>query len=159
MHRLPILQVEDDEHDVFFLKRAFEEVHIPNPIQVVYDGQEAIDFFSGVGPYADRKRYPWPCLVLLDLKLPRKNGLEVLQWLRGEPHLPSVPVIVFSSSAHPEDIDRAYRLGANSFVVKPSGVAERNDFARALREFWLRFHEVSPLLRETALVAGIRAED
>ena len=153
MHHLPILQVEDDEHDVFFLKRAFEETHIPNPILVVHDGQEAVDFFSGIGPFADRKRYPWPCLVLLDLKLPRKNGLEVLQWLRTERYLPPLPVIMFSSSAHPEDIDQAYRLGANSFVVKPAGVAERNDFARALREYWLRFHEVAPALRERPLAA------
>lgn len=153
-HLLPILQVEDDEHDVFFLKRAFDVAGIPNPIQVVHDGQEAIDFFSGTGPYADRKRYPLPCLVLLDLKLPRKNGLEVLQWLRSERRLPYMPIIMFSSSAHPEDIDQAYRLGANSFVVKPSGVTDRNDFARALRAYWLHFHEVPPRLRESALAAG-----
>ncbi len=154
MNLLPILQVEDDEHDVFFLKRAFQEVGISNPIQVVRDGQEAVDFFSGEGQFADRVRFPLPCLVLLDLKLPRKNGLEVLEWLRGERRLPSLPVIVFSSSAHPEDIEQAYRRGANSFVVKPSGVAERNQFAQAVKGYWLRFHELAPSLRDAALYAN-----
>jgi CheY-like chemotaxis protein len=157
MSRLPILQVEDDEHDVFFLRRAFEEAGIPNPLQVVYDGQEAIDYFAGTGKFADRARYPLPCLVVLDLKLPRKNGLEVLEWLRNGRHLPRMPVIMFSSSAHPEDVNASYCLGANSFVVKPAGVAERTQFARALKDYWLHFNEPSPLLREHALTAGLRA--
>ncbi len=150
MTHLPVLQVEDDEHDVFFLRRAFDEARVLNPLQVVYDGQEALDYLSGTGKFADRSAHPLPCLVLLDLKLPRKNGLEVLEWLRKESTLPPIPVIMFSSSAHPEDILQAYRLGANSFVVKPAGIQERAEFARALRNFWLRFHENCPGLREAA---------
>ncbi len=149
---LPVLQVEDDDHDVFFLKRAFDEAGISNPLQTVHDGQEAIDYFAGVGRFADRPRYPLPCLVLLDLKLPRRDGLEVLEWLRRQPRLPAIPVIMFSSSAHPEDIERSYRLGANSFVVKPAGIVERAEFARSVKQFWLRFHQPAPRLGEVAFI-------
>ncbi len=138
---MPVLQVEDDDHDVFFLRRAFEAASIRNPIHVARDGQEAIDYLSGAGKFRDRTRFPLPCLIILDLKMPRRDGLDVLAWLRQESGLPPLAVIIFSSSAHAEDIDHAYRLGANSFVVKPSGGREREEFARAVRDYWLRFHE------------------
>ena len=80
-----ILLVEDEVNDVFFMKHAFEEVGILNPLQVAVDGQEAMDYLGGHGAYADRERFPLPCLTLLDLKLPRVMGLEVLQWIREQP--------------------------------------------------------------------------
>jgi CheY-like chemotaxis protein len=95
MGRLPILHVEDEEHDVYLLKRAFEAAGITNPVQVAHDGQEAIDYLSGAGEFADRKRFPLACVIILDLKMPRRNGIEVLQWLRQESGLPRVAVIMF----------------------------------------------------------------
>ncbi len=144
MTKRPIFQVEDDQHDVFFLQRAFEDAGISNPLHVAYDGQEAVDYLSAAG-----SRFALPCLIILDLKMPRKSGLEVLQWLRNESGLPPLPVIVFSSSAHAGDIEQAYRLGANAFVVKPQGIRERAAFARAVKDFWLRFNEPSPVASET----------
>jgi CheY-like chemotaxis protein len=146
MKRLPILQVEDDEHDVFFLAHAFKQAEIANPIKVVYDGKEAIDYLSSTGDLPQRSRYPLPCLIILDLKLPRITGMEVLAWLRQESGLPPIPVIVFSSSAHRHDVQRAFALGANAFVSKPGSVAERVRFAKAVKEFWLHFNEVPEYL-------------
>jgi len=136
-----ILQVEDDENDLFLLEHAFRTVGIANPLQVARDGQEALEYLAGTGQYADRKRFPLPCLIILDLKMPRKGGLEVLEWLRQKASVSHVPVIVFSSSAQPEDIDRAYQLGANSFVVKPASTEKRTQFAELVKGYWLQFNE------------------
>jgi CheY-like chemotaxis protein len=144
MEALPILHVEDEEFDVLFLKRAFLRAGLSNPIEVARDGQEAIDYLSGAGEFSDRRRFPLPCLIILDLKMPRRNGMDVLQWLRGESGLPCITVIVFSSSGHEGDVEQAYRLGANSFVVKPAEMPEREDFARAVKDYWLRFHQFAP---------------
>ncbi len=141
-----ILYAEDDDHDVFFLKRAFEAVGIHNRVEVACDGEEAVEYLSGVGKFADRGQFPLPSLVILDLKMPRRNGLEVLEWLRQRSGLPQIPVIMFSSSGHDTDIDRGYELGANAFVVKPSSVHEREEFARAVKHFWLRFNQAPPSL-------------
>lgn len=132
-----VLLAEDDENDVLFLQRAFRKAEISNPLQVARDGQEAIDYLSGEGPYTDRELYPLPCLVMLDLKMPRKNGMEALQWIRGREDLRSLPVIIFSSSVHPEEIQRAYQLGADAFLSKPSGVHERLELARKIKRSWL----------------------
>src|SRR4051794_12182666 len=142
MNTLCILQVEDDDNDVFFLQHAFQEAGITHSIQRAKDGQEAIEYLAGAGEFADRKRYPLPCLTILDLKMPRKGGLEVLEWLREESNLSSLPVIVFSSSAQPSDIDRAYELGANSFVVKPASMDKRVQFAHLLKGYWLQFNQL-----------------
>ena len=136
-----LLLVEDDENDVWFLKRAFAEAEIDNPVQVARDGEEAIAYLDGRGAFADRRQYPLPYLMILDLKMPRKTGLDVLAWLRLQDVLHSLPVIVFSSSAHPQDVEEAYRLGANSFVVKPSVTAQRTEFARMLKGYWLGLNE------------------
>jgi CheY-like chemotaxis protein len=145
-----ILQVEDDPNDVFFLEHAFRAAGITLPLQVVNDGQEAIDYLSGEGKFADRDQYPLPRLMLLDLKMPRKSGLEVLQWMREHPALQCLPVVVFSSSYQPADIDRAYQLGANSFVVKPSCLEKRVELARSIKSFWLLYNESPPNLVEKA---------
>src|SRR5690242_18501314 len=154
--RRPVLYVEDDEHDVLFLRRAFAQAGIGHPLVVAHDGQEGIDYLSGAGEFGNRHKHPLPCLILLDLKMPRRTGLEVLEWLRGEAELACIPVIVFSSSAHERDVERAYRLGASSFVVKPQGAPERADFARAVKEYWLRFNEVPVNVPVKSRCAGVK---
>ena len=145
---LGILLAEDDENDVLLLKRAFETAEIQNPIFVTRDGQEAMDYLAGVGNFSNRTEYPFPALVLLDLKMPRRSGLEVLQWLRAQPILHCLPVVIFSSSPHEHDIERAYRLGANAFVVKPSTNEARSQLSRFIKGFWLQFNEPPILCTE-----------
>jgi CheY-like chemotaxis protein len=137
-----ILVAEDDENDVAFLRRAFTQAEVFNPMQMAGDGQLAIDYLSGVGRFADRIQYPLPGLVLLDLKMPRKTGLEVLTWIRSQEQFRGLPVIMLTSSVHPAEILEAYRNGANAFVTKPIGTPERTELAKMIRGFWLRFNEV-----------------
>ena len=127
---------------MFFLERAIKKVGLINPIQVASDGQQAIDYLSGAGKFADRKNFPLPCLVLLDLKLPHVMGLDVLKWIRQQPGEPLV-VIIMTASAEPSDIRTAYRLGANAFLIKPAGAYKLEAMAKALKEFWLT-HNTSP---------------
>ncbi|MGC9945057.1 MAG: response regulator [Bryobacteraceae bacterium] len=131
-----MLQVEDDGNDVFFLEHAIRKVGLANPIQVAGDGQQAIDYLNGAGKFADRERFPLPCLVLLDLKLPYVMGLDVLKWIRQQAGA-ALPVIVLSASAENADIVAAYRLGANAFLIKPSESAKLEDMVKALKDFWL----------------------
>jgi len=136
MNSGPILQVEDDENDVLFLQLAFKNLQLPNPLFVAKDGQQAIDYLSGVGAYADRTRFPLPCLILLDLKMPRKTGIDVLRWVRANPELRHLIIVIFSASGSQFDVDRAFREGANSFLVKPAGVDKLTETVRLLHEFW-----------------------
>src|SRR5437764_14452402 len=114
-----ILQVEDDPNDAYFFQHAMNKLNAANPVRVVTDGQEAIDYLSGTGKFADREQFPVPDLVLLDLKLPYVMGLDVLKWIREQPNTAPV-VIILTASAEDEDIASAYRLGANAFLTKPS---------------------------------------
>jgi CheY-like chemotaxis protein len=148
-----LLVAEDDENDVFLLRRAFAEVELTNPCHVVGDGQEAIEYLSGMGKYADRAQYPLPALLILDLKMPRRTGMEVLAWLQKQEVLYCLPVMVLSSSAHPGDVDKAYRLGSNAFVSKPSEKPEREILARLIKDFWLTFNQ-PPLLSTEGLEAA-----
>ena len=136
-----LLLVEDDENDVFLMRYASKQAGTEVILRVVHNGQQAVDYLSGSGPYADREHFPLPCLVLLDLKVSLLNGLDVLKWIRAQPSTQTMVVIVFSSSAHPDDIARAYRLGANSFVVKPADTTARREFVEALRSWWLTFNQ------------------
>jgi len=124
---------------------GIEQSEVKNPLQIVRDGQEAIDYLSGAGKFADRQKFPLPYLILLDLKMPRKTGIDVLEWLHEQPELRCLPVVVFSSSAHRKDIARAYELGANGFVVKPARMIKRAELAKAMGLFWLEFNEVPPV--------------
>ena len=135
------LVAEDDENDVFFLQRALQQAKIENPLHVVRDGQEAIDYLSGAGQFSDRNLYPLPQLFILDLKMPRMTGLDVLRWLHEQPELKCLPVLVLSSSAQRTDIERAYELGANGFVVKPATLEKRVELAKLIGAFWLEFNE------------------
>jgi len=106
-----VLLVEDDPNDVALTQRAFERAGFANPLQVLSDGEQAIGYLGGEASYADRNRYPLPILVLLDLKLPRTSGFEVLAWIRGAPNIRRLPVVVLTSSQQSPDIDRAYDAG------------------------------------------------
>jgi CheY-like chemotaxis protein len=133
-----ILLVEDERNDVFLLQYAFESAGIANPVQVVEDGQQAIEYLAGNGKYADRAQYPMPCLVLLDLKLPVKTGHDVLRWIQQHPGLQLLIVIVLSSSREEEDVNTAYTLGARSYLVKPLSMSERLEVAKAIKHYWLK---------------------
>jgi CheY-like chemotaxis protein len=138
----PILQVEDDPNDIFLLRHAMQRAGAENPIQVATDGHQAIAYLRGAGKYADRARYPLPCLVLLDLNMPGMPGLDVLRWIRQQSGMPLI-VLILSTSAEDEDIAAAYRLGANGFLVKPAQASRLVDMATAIKDFWLS-HNVLP---------------
>ncbi len=131
-----ILLVEDEESDVFFLRQAMQKAGVLNSLHVVSDGQEAIDYFKGAGKFADREGFPLPSLVLLDLKLPRVMGLDVLKWIRQQSKV-AVIVVILSSSQEEADIATAYRLGANGYLVKPTDVGQLTDMAKSIKDFWL----------------------
>jgi len=132
-----ILVAEDDAEDAFFLKREFAKAGVPSTLHFVRDGQELIDYLEGNEAFADRQAHPLPDLVLLDLKMPRLNGFDVLGWLRQQAGLKRLPVIIFSSSAESADINRAYDLGANSYLVKPHAVEELSAVVGRLKTYWL----------------------
>jgi CheY-like chemotaxis protein len=113
-----VLLVEDNEDDVFLMKRLFHKAKIDIPLKVVTDGQMAVDYLSGTGAYQDRTVYPIPDLVFLDLKLPFLQGFEVLNWIRKQPEIKSLRVIILSSSLEDQDRERAVTLGS-SYLVKP----------------------------------------
>jgi CheY-like chemotaxis protein len=138
-----ILVVEDTEDDVFFLKRALREADVANPVQVVIDGQQALDYLDGKGEYADREQYPLPFLVLLDLKLPYVMGLEVLKWIRERPELNEVLVAVLTSSQQDSDVEETRRLGGNYYLVKPPSRQKLVELIRSFGHLWHQA-EVSP---------------
>ncbi len=115
----PILVAEDDENDVVLLRRALRVVGLPNSLFVVANGQEAITYLNGEGIYADRKKFPWPCLLLLDLKMPLVDGFDVLAWLQKRRRPKDLRVVIFTSSNYEADQLRAFALGADGYWVKP----------------------------------------
>jgi CheY-like chemotaxis protein len=136
-----LLHVEDDPNDVLLLQRAFRKANSPLGIQAVTDGDKAVAYLSGADEYADREKFPLPAVVLLDLKMPRKSGLEVLQWIRNEQKLRRLIVIVFTSSKHDEDVNKAYEIGANSYLVKPVGFDMLVDVAKMIQQYWINTNE------------------
>ena len=132
-----ILLVEDDEADIFLLRRAFRNARIANPLIEVRDGQAAIQYLSGEGDYADRARYPIPFLILLDLRLPKLSGFEVIAWMRDQPQLANLIVVVLTASDHVPDVTRARDLGANSYLVKPGNFEELVEMVKRIKGRWL----------------------
>jgi len=132
-----ILVVEDDPNDVLLIQRAFDKARILNPLQTVGNGDDAVAYLAGEGSFADRQRHPFPVLVLLDLKLPRRSGLEVLEWIRGQVGLKRLPVVVLTSSKETTDVNQAYDLGANSYLVKPVGFDSLLELVKSLEVYWL----------------------
>ena len=142
MHESPtILLVEDNPDDVLLIRRAFAKAGTTAPLNVVSDGEAAVAYLAGEGAYADRAHFPLPALLLLDLKRPPKSGLEVLEWLRARPGLRRLPVVVLTSSRESVDVQRAYDLGANSYLVKPVAFDDMRRMAAALGLYWLTMNE------------------
>jgi CheY-like chemotaxis protein len=127
----PILLAEDFEADAVAVQRLLKKVGVPNPVIVVPDGGEAIAYLNNEGPFRDRQRFPLPDLLLLDLKLPTKNGFEVLEWCRTQPHLKDLFIVVLSGHYQLRDVNRAYLLGARTFLTKPASQA---DILNAIRD-------------------------
>jgi CheY-like chemotaxis protein len=143
--RPQILVVEDDENDVFFLRRALLSTGMPVDLHVAVDGRQALDYLHGRGGFANRAEHPLPNLVLLDLKVPYLSGLEVLRQIRATPELRKLIVIVLTSSALDSDVAQAYEIGANSFLVKPSRLEEQKLVAQRIADYWLRVNLAPPL--------------
>jgi CheY-like chemotaxis protein len=142
--KLPtLLLVEDNGDDVFFMKRAMSTAGITHQLETAADGQAAIDYLSGKGEFADRQRFPLPFLIFLDLKLPHKSGLEVLEWLRTQPHLRTLIVLVLTSSREESDVAKAYTLGANCFLVKPPSGLQLNELVKLIRSYWLENPQIA----------------
>ncbi len=142
MSESTILLIEDDPNDVLLTRRALTKAEVVNPLQVVRDGDAAVAYLAGAPPFGDRLLHPLPALILLDLKLPRRSGLEVLQWLRGQPNLKRIPVVALTSSREMADINRAYELGVNSYLVKPSSADDLLKMVTALAQYWLTLNEL-----------------
>jgi two-component system response regulator len=140
----PVLLVEDNANDEKLTLRAFQKSNIPNPVQVVRDGVEALDYLFGTGDYAGRDVSTPPALVLLDLKLPKLDGLEVLRQLRADPRTALLPVIILTSSLEDRDLQRGYALGANSYIRKPVNFSSFAEAVTRLGFYWLTLNEPPP---------------
>ena len=132
-----ILLIEDSENDALLLRHAFKKAGLANPLQVVRDGVEAMSYLLGVGEFADRGKHPAPSLLLLDLNLPRLNGLELLAWLRTQPDFQHLMIVVLTGSARKEQIDTAYQMGVNSYLVKPTQAQNLQRLIGAFYEYWI----------------------
>ena len=131
-----ILYVEDEPSDALFMRRAWQKLGSPCVLQEARDGQEAIEYLEGSGPFSDRAANPPPDYVLLDLKMPRKTGHEVLEWLRSHPQHKGMPVIVYTSSREGQDLARTRALGIDDYIVKPVSFAALVDVARTIAARW-----------------------
>jgi len=137
------LLVEDSADDVLLMRRAFQKASILNPLQVVRSGEEAIKYLSGEPPYQNRAEFPLPSIILLDLKLTGKDGFQVLEWIRARPGFCRLRVIVLTSSEAIYDVDRAYKLGANSFLTKPVHFDQLAQMMQAVKGYWV-WHDQAP---------------
>jgi CheY-like chemotaxis protein len=142
----PVLVAEDNPNDVYLVRRAFQENNVANPVHAVGNGDEAIQYLAGEGQFADRNAYPFPALFLLDLKMPVKDGLEVLRWLHEHPDIPrKLPVVVFSSTELPGETQTAYAMDIQACLVKPLSYPELREKIRILKEYWLDYEaEATP---------------
>lgn len=136
--RLVIVVAEDDPNDVVLLQRAFQKNGIPLPVHVCNDGADAMAYLKGEGRYADRQTYPFPRVLITDLKMPRCGGFELLEWLDKHPECNLIPKIVLSSSAEERDVRKAFQLGANCYFRKPATVQELQEIVKLASDFWTR---------------------
>ena len=144
MENKVILMVEDNPRDEALTLRALKKNNIVNEVVVAHDGVEALDFLFGTGRYSERDTTEMPLLILLDLKLPKVDGLQVLHRIRTDEHTKRVPVVVFTSSSEDEDLIKSYNLGANSYVRKPVDFEQFLDATRQLGLYWLVLNQVAP---------------
>lgn len=143
-----ILLVEDDRDDVFIFERALKAARILNPVVVLKNGQEAVDYLSNEGNYADKASHPLPFVIFLDLKLPYLDGFEVLAWIRQQPHLRSIVVVVLTGSDENRDHQKAYALGARSYLVKPPKPTDISQFINSMASYWGRSGDQWPVMLE-----------
>ncbi len=137
--KFPILLVEDNPDDIMITKRAFAKGRILNKLFVAENGEEAIEFLRKRGKYKDA---PTPTLVLLDLKMPKMNGFDVLEQIKGDKELKSIPIVVLTSSERDKDIEKAYKLGCNSYIVKPVSFENFIKTVVEIKEYWLSISRV-----------------
>ena len=146
-HQPVILVAEDGENDVIMLRRAFEQLCFSGSVQFVDDGEQAIAYLAGKGRFARRDEFPLPDFLLLDLKMPRKDGFAVLEWIQAQRGLAQLRTIVLTTSDDLREVSRAYHLGAASFLVKPVNFTEFKDTLQALSNYWLSLNRYAPLSR------------
>lgn len=139
-----LLIAEDNPDDALLLRRALVQAGIKARLKFVADGEEMLFYLQGAGAYADRTRHPLPSAIIMDLKMPRKTGLEVLEWLTENPGAAVVPTVVLSSSNMPEDVRNAYRLGANTYFVKPTTFEDLVRTMQKLQDYWISAARLSP---------------
>ena len=135
-----LLYAEDDAAFVDILHCTLKQGGFNYQVVHVPDGEQAIAYLKGLGKYADRETYPLPSVLLLDLKMPRSNGFEVLQWVRQQSPFPYLPVVVLTVSEELRDISKAYALGANSFLIKPPSIADLRDMLLSLSKYWAHYN-------------------
>lgn len=133
-----ILLVDDEDNDAILVKRALAKAGVRVGFQRVHDGEDAIHYLKGDGKYKDRGEYPLPSLIILDLKMPRKNGFEVLKWIRAQESIKLIPIVVFTSSKERSDVNKAYDSGASAYMVKPNSFDHMVETMRVVAEYWLR---------------------
>lgn len=139
-----ILLVEDNEDDVFALRRAIKKAAVTNPLKVATDGQQAVDYLTASADPEKQAEFPLPFLVLLDLKLPYRDGFEVLEWIRSQSHLRDIIVVMLTGSDERRDHQRAYALGARSYLVKPATADDIKRLLESLSSHWRRTNPIPP---------------
>ena len=140
--RPTLLIVEDNDDDIFFIERIFKQIGARCELKFARDGMEAIDYLSGKGTFKDRAQYPMPTIILMDLKMPRRNGFEVLEWMHNQPEITLIPTIVVTSSTLQEDVTRAYRLGANAVMNKPVDKDSLLQMLKSFHIYWTDYVEM-----------------
>lgn len=139
-----VLLVEDNNTDVFIMQRAWKKAEVQNPLRVITDGRQAVEYLSGKGEFGDRAKNPIPCLILLDIKLPFISGFEVVKWLRAYEACCTVPVVFLTSSTAEMDIYRAYKLGGNAYLIKPPTPEKLAQMLHDLKDFWMNQNQFPP---------------
>ncbi len=143
--RLVILLAEDDDNDIFFVRRATQASNAGHTVHAVHDGAQAIEYLRGQGAYADREKFPLPNIILTDLKMAGMDGFDLLRWLHDNPDCSVIPTIVYSSSTLEADVRLAYRCGANAYIKKPGSVTELAETLGLIYDFWSRCEIPPPL--------------
>jgi CheY-like chemotaxis protein len=153
-----VLVAEDREDDLLMLQRAFQQLGFNIPVQYVHNGEQAIAYLAGSGRFANREEHPLPDLLLLDLKMPRKNGFEVLEWIQRKPSLSRLRTVVLTTSDDIFEVNRAYQLGAASFLTKPLHFSEFRDTIQAVYNYWLALNRPATIERPPLFNPHLRAK-